>query len=300
MAKKASFDLPQSICENIFENYDDNSLLLICASPKDNIKCNNILKDKFDSDEFLFATFDGFTNDLINSIVNRTNADFREKYTSAKLLVLFDLQLLVGRSSTQEEVYFILSNRMNAGLKTIIFSPMPLSKMAKRLEDVLFEFLKSGYILDIISNGGCVERFKPYSGEDSYIFISYSHQNTAEAMEVIKNMQKDGYRVWYDEGIDPGSEWDDFIAEKIENCGFFIALISTEYLESENCKDELKYSRDLGKKRLLIYLEEDAKLTGGGAMRSGRIQAIHRYAYPSPDEFASKLYSTPALADFKD
>lgn len=69
------------------------------------------------------------------------------------------------------------------------------------------------------------------------------------------------YRIWYGEGIDPGTEWDENIAEHVENCGYFIALLSKAYMESSNCKDELNYARELEKPRLLVYLE-DVQLPG--------------------------------------
>ena len=45
---------------------------------------------------------------------------------------------------------------------------------------------------------------KPYEGQDKYIFVSYCHKDRAYVFPVIEQLTKDGYRVWYDEGIDPG------------------------------------------------------------------------------------------------
>ena len=139
----------------------------------------------------------------------------------------------------------------------------------------------------------------PFSGDKPFIFISYSHRNSEKVLSIVERLQKDGYRVWYDEGIDPGTEWDEFIAGKIEKSGFLIAFMSQEYLDSQNCKDELNYARDLDKDRLLVYLS-DVKLSGGMAMRLNRLQAIHEYTYNSFGSFIEKLESTPALEAFKD
>ena len=134
----------------------------------------------------------------------------------------------------------------------------------------------------------------PYRGDQSYIFMSYSHRNMDAAMKIVERMQADGYRVWYDEGIDPGTEWDENIASHVESCGFFIALLSSEYLDSSNCRDELNYARDLGKPRLLIYLE-DVQLPGGMQMRLSRLQAVHQYRYKNPDRFYEKLYASKGM-----
>ncbi|MBQ6239476.1 MAG: TIR domain-containing protein [Firmicutes bacterium] len=132
----------------------------------------------------------------------------------------------------------------------------------------------------------------PYGGEQPYVFISYSHRDSNMVMGIIRQLQADGYRVWYDEGIDPGTEWDDNIADHVSRCGCFLAFISGNYLQSENCKDELNYARDLNLPRLLIYLE-DVALTGGLAMRHNRLQAVHYYKYATmKGMFYKRLYES--------
>lgn len=141
-------------------------------------------------------------------------------------------------------------------------------------------------------------RHKPYAGNERYIFVSYAHKDGKKAERVIATLQDAGYRVWYDEGIDPGTEWDDNIATHIEKCDYFIALISDAYIKSSNCKDELNFARDLEKKRLLVYLE-DVELPAGMRMRLSRLQAIHMYRYDIYEEFLDKLFSADGIASFK-
>ncbi len=50
---------------------------------------------------------------------------------------------------------------------------------------------------------------KPYIGKDNFIFVSYSHKDIQEALELIKRLQEHGFNVWFDEGITPGAEWDE-------------------------------------------------------------------------------------------
>ena len=105
---------------------------------------------------------------------------------------------------------------------------------------------------------------------------------------IISRMADMGLRLWFDEGIDPGTEWDENIALHVQSCDAMIAFISPNYLESDNCRDELNYARDLKKERLLIYLE-NVELPAGMAMRMNRIQAIHWYTYTSQEDFCAKL-----------
>ncbi len=134
----------------------------------------------------------------------------------------------------------------------------------------------------------------PYKGNQPYMFISYSHRNSDEVMEIISKLQQLEFRVWYDMGIDPGTEWDENIASHITGCAYFIAFISDEYLESENCRDELNFARDKDKPRLLVYLK-DTKLPEGMSMRLNRLQAIHKYTYARELDFYQKIIEADGI-----
>ena len=131
---------------------------------------------------------------------------------------------------------------------------------------------------------------KPYQGNEKFIFISYSHRDTDKVFPIINALMKQGYRVWYDQGIDPGTEWDENIANHIADCGYFVAFISNNYLGSSNCKDELNFARDLEKDRLIVYLEE-VQLPAGMAMRINRLQSIFKYTYTNEADFYEKLFA---------
>ena len=134
----------------------------------------------------------------------------------------------------------------------------------------------------------------PYQGTEPYLFLSYSHRNADAAAEAIRWLKAAGFRVWYDEGVIPATEWDENIAQAIENCSYLIALISEAYLSSSNCLDELNYARDRNIPLLLIYLE-DVALPSGLAMRLGRLLAIHRYRYDNPAAFYGKVVRAKGL-----
>ena len=137
-------------------------------------------------------------------------------------------------------------------------------------------------------------RPRPYAGAEPYIFVSYAHADMDMVFPMIRTIQEEGFRVWFDEGIDPGTEWADNIADHVMNCGTFLAFITGNYLESENCRDELDYARSLKKERLLVYLEE-VELPPGLAMRMNRLQAIHACMYEEAEQFYGKLFGTAIL-----
>lgn len=131
--------------------------------------------------------------------------------------------------------------------------------------------------------------------KNKYIFISYAHKDDNIVLPIIKELSS-RYNVWFDEGIDPGTEWDEKIAQHIEDCGFFIACMSKNYMASSNCKDELNFARDLDKNRLVVYLEE-VELSPGMKMRINRLQNIHKYKYTEEVDFYNKLYKSEGISE---
>ena len=138
---------------------------------------------------------------------------------------------------------------------------------------------------------------KPYDGTKPYVFVSYSHKDSEKAFYIMNLMKAAGVLLWFDKGIDPGSEWDDNIATHLENCGCLVAILSRNYLASENCRDELKYARDLKKDILVIYIES-CELPGGIALRMNRRQAINMYTYEDQGEFHQELIHAKVLAPY--
>ena len=135
----------------------------------------------------------------------------------------------------------------------------------------------------------------PYDGEKPYVFVSYAHRDMKAVYSILRDLAGKGMRIWFDEGIDPGTEWDNNIAEHVNGCDSVIAFISANYLASDNCRDELNYARDLKKDRLLIYLEP-VELPAGMAMRMNRIQAVNHFRYDRPEDFRAKLMQCRFLA----
>ena len=65
---------------------------------------------------------------------------------------------------------------------------------------------------------------KPYEGKEPYIFISYSHRDSKRVFPILKQLSDAGFRLWYDEGIDPGTEWPESIATHLANSTACIAF----------------------------------------------------------------------------
>lgn len=139
----------------------------------------------------------------------------------------------------------------------------------------------------------------PYIGEKPCIFVSYAHKDSEVVMRAIALLQQSGFRVWYDEGIDPGSEWPDTIEKYLERSSYFIGFISANALDSNYCKCELHTAFNERKKMLIVYLE-NIKLEGGLKMQLSSRQSIHWYKYESENAFFKKLLTASGLNDCRE
>ena len=138
------------------------------------------------------------------------------------------------------------------------------------------------------------EYFKPYEGDKPYIFISYAHADDDTVLPIVGDMHRRGYNIWYDEGIEVGSEWQECIASHLADAHLVVAFISNAYMRSDNCRREMHYAQSKKIKTINIFIEETA-LTPGMELQIGNIFALMKYTYPSDEYFYDKLYSAPLL-----
>ena len=139
---------------------------------------------------------------------------------------------------------------------------------------------------------------RSYKGNEPYIFISYSHQDTEKIHPIVAGLADRGFRVWYDEGIEPGTEWPEYIAKQISASACCIAFLSESSLNSQNCKREINYAVQTSVPLLTVYLEE-VELSPGMALQLSPVQALFAYRY-APDEFLRVLSAVPLLDPCRD
>lgn len=118
--------------------------------------------------------------------------------------------------------------------------------------------------------------FEAYSGSEPYLFVSYAHKDSQVVFPEISFLNGDGYRVWYDEGIDPGNEWPEMIAQALDGCSQFIVFVSPNAVNSQNVRNEIHFALNRNKSFLAVHIEETA-LPTGLELRMGDIQAILKY-----------------------
>jgi len=84
----------------------------------------------------LYASCEKFTNDYLESLTNKTQASFRNKYRSLDLLLVDDVQFLAGKDSTQDEFFNTFNELYLSGRQIVLVSdrhPKELSRLKERL-----------------------------------------------------------------------------------------------------------------------------------------------------------------------
>ncbi|MEA5059511.1 MAG: chromosomal replication initiator protein DnaA [Candidatus Pelethousia sp.] len=108
----------------------------------------NQIKENFPSYKIVYVTSETFTYELIQSIQDNTNAQFRNKYRNVDVLMVDDIQFISGKVSTQEEFFNTFNALQTSGKQIVISSDKPPMEMIT-LEERLRSRFEGGLITDI-------------------------------------------------------------------------------------------------------------------------------------------------------
>ena len=96
----------------------------------------------------LYASAETFTNDIIDAIQKNKTEEFRQKYRQVDVLIVDDIQEIIGRERTQQE-FFNTFNYLYEAKKQIIISSDRPPKEIKELNERLRSRFEWGVPIDI-------------------------------------------------------------------------------------------------------------------------------------------------------
>lgn len=102
------------------------------------------------SAKIVYVKGDEFMNQMVQSIKENTQVEFRNKYRYVDLFLVDDIQFIAGKMGVQEEFFHTFNNLWEAGKQIVITSDRPPIEMVK-LEDRLRTRFEGGLMADIQS-----------------------------------------------------------------------------------------------------------------------------------------------------
>jgi hypothetical protein len=103
-------------------------------------------------------------------------------------------------------------------------------------------------------------KFEAYSGTEPYLFVSYSHRDTAKVYPILDALYDKKYRIWYDESCENGNDFRDELRHRIERCSAVILFVSKASMQSPFCGMEIIVARENGKRLYPIYLDDESSV----------------------------------------
>lgn len=108
----------------------------------------NKIIEKFPAKKVMYIPSDVFTNEFVDSVQNNTTNEFSNKYRNVDVLIIDDIQFLVGKEKTQDLFFHIFNNLHQSGKQIVLSSDKP-PKDLKGLNERLISRFQWGLTADI-------------------------------------------------------------------------------------------------------------------------------------------------------
>ena len=147
---KLAFAASKAVTEKPGENYNPLFIYGDSGLGKTHLlyAIANALRKKRPDARIVYVKGDDFTNELIASIRENRNAEFREKYRQTDILLMDDIQFIAGKIQTQEEFFHTFNTLYESGKQIVLTSDRPPREMTQ-LEDRLRTRFEWGLMVDV-------------------------------------------------------------------------------------------------------------------------------------------------------
>ncbi len=141
----------------------------------------------------LYVSSEKFTNELIQAIQYNNNEQFRSRYRNIDVLLIDDIQFIMGKERTQEEFFHTFNTLYESNKQIIISSDRP-PKEIETLEERLRSRFEMGLIVDIgspdfetrlaiLKQKSMVEKYQSKMPDDVLLFLANSITSNIRQLE---------------------------------------------------------------------------------------------------------------------
>jgi chromosomal replication initiator protein len=95
-----------------------------------------------------YATIEEFTSEFVEAVRKHTTAEFKQRFRSADVVLIDDVQFLAGRARTREEFFHTFNALVDAGRQLVMTSDRAPEDIPG-LEDRLTERFRSGLVVEL-------------------------------------------------------------------------------------------------------------------------------------------------------
>ncbi len=99
-------------------------------------------------------------------------------------------------------------------------------------------------------------KFDAYTGDEPYLFVSYSHRDENTVYAILDKLYDQKYRIWYDESCETGNDFRDELRQRIVNAAAVILFVSASSMASPFCGMEIIVARENGKRLYPVFLDD--------------------------------------------
>jgi chromosomal replication initiator protein len=108
---------------------------------------NNILRNNPDT-KIIYCTGEEFTNEIVSAIQTKKALKFKERYRTAQVLLIDDVQFIAGKNAVQEEFFHTFNALTKQASQIVMTSDRPPHEITL-LEDRLRSRFEAGLMIDI-------------------------------------------------------------------------------------------------------------------------------------------------------
>lgn len=128
-----------------------------------------------------------------------------------------------------------------------------------------------------------------YEGNEPYLFVSYSHKDTDAVRKILRLVDHEKFRFWYDDTMEIGEDFRAELRTRIEDCSGILLFISDASMSSKYCGMEIITAFKNDKKIYPIYLRDDIEIPAPLKMILENIQHVKGVNSENPEKYFQKL-----------